>query len=447
MKLKAKINVYTAGLFILLLIVINTAIYFSFNQTIYTKELKQANAETIKTVQNMNDSNENIKMGDLLKAYLPVNGVFKLIDQDGQSITTVTAPSLQHLKEYQTGFYVGEKQDIIKIDEMPYAFISIPVIMKNGSIANLQLIESLEETASVLNTLKLVLLIATVLAMIPVFLSTQILSKVISKPILSIIATMGDIQKSGKHKQIPISRKSKDELFEMSHTFNTMIDQLQRNYEKQELFVMNASHELKTPLTIIESYSDLLKRRGLQQPKLFEESVEAIHSEAVRMREMTQQLLLLARSDASWGIDSKELDIAYITEEVTRKFQSGFECDIALTVEKQPIVLADEQKLKQLLYVFIENACKYSEGQVYVKVGVDNDRAMIEVSDDGEGIPKEDLPKIFDRFYRVDQARTRKTGGFGLGLAMAQELADAMDIDLQVESEVGIGTTVKMYFS
>src|SRR5699024_11752509 len=124
----------------------------------------------------------------------------------------------------------------------------------------------------ILSIRRVILIIVTVLAMIPVFLSSHILSKIISKPILSMIGTMSDIQKSSEYKRIPLQKQSKDELYQMGTTFNTMIEQLEKNYENQEQFIMNASHELKTPLTIIETYSCLLKRHGLEQHEIFEES-------------------------------------------------------------------------------------------------------------------------------------------------------------------------------
>lgn len=447
MKLKLKINLYTSVIFIVLLIAINSAIYMTFSKTVLNNELERTTAETMKTANAMNDSSPDIKMGDLLRAYLPVNGMFKIVNTAGKSMTTITDPDVQHLNDYPTTFSTKEMKDIVKVDRVLYVMISVPIILEDGTIANLQLIESLEGTGHVLDTLKYVLMIVTIVAMFPVLLSSQLLSNVISKPILSMIQTMSEIQKSGKHKQIPLPKQSKDELYEMAQTFNLMIERLEQNYEKQELFVMNASHELKTPLTIIESYSDLLKRRGMTHPDLFEESVEAIHSEAIRMRELTQQLLMLAKTDAKWTVQWEDISLEALIEEVTRHFQSGFQCTIQLQMMNNSVVRADKPKLKQLVYVFIENACKYSEGDVEVIVSEEQGTPIIIVKDHGIGIPAEDLDKIFERFHRVDKARARKTGGFGLGLAIAKELADAMNIELKVESEEGKGTTVKMKFT
>lgn len=448
MKLKAKINVYTAGMFILLLILLNFTIFLFFSRMMFDNEMDRSYAETLKSVKGINEADDYVKIGELLRAYLPINGMFKIVDTDGKSVTTITDPDLQHLKDVKTNYYPGEENKIKKFDKVPYVFISIPIITKKGEVANLQMLQSLDGAFHVLNTLKIILIIVTILATIPVFLFSQILSNIISKPILSMIGTMTDIQKSGDYKRIPLPKRTKDELYQMGETFNVMIEQLEKNYENQEQFIMNASHELKTPLTVIESYSDLLKRRGLAQPELFTESIEAIHSEAIRMRGLTQQLLLLSKNDAKWKIQLEPIQVVKLLHEVTRYFYSAFHCKIELAIQENIEVFADSQKLKQLLYIFVENACKYSEGTVKIEVGILNDeKGWLTISDDGIGIPEEELDKVFERFYRVDKARARKTGGFGLGLSLAKEITEVMDVKIVMKSEEGRGTTAKLILS
>ena len=109
-------------------------------------------------------------------------------------------------------------------------------------------------------------------------------------------------------------------------------------------------------------------------------------------------------------------------------------------------VTSDVQKLKQLLFIFLDNARKYSDEYISVYIGKTSDEPYLRIEDRGIGIPKEDLPKVFDRFYRVDKARTRKQGGSGLGLSMANEIADALDIRIEMDSLEGRGTTVTLFF-
>ena len=209
-------------------------------------------------------------------------------------------------------FYTQEKIERIEYEGKHYAFKTIPIILQNGEVANLQVYNSIQMTVEDLAVLRFVLIIVTIIALIPVVLSSRILSNLITKPIISLIETMTDIRKSGQFKRIELEEGSKDELYEMRETFNHMIDLLETNFEKQDQFVANASHELRTPLTIIESYSSLLKRRGLNEPDLFHESIEAIHSESIRMKNMIEQLLLLAKHDAEWKIQKKSLTLVHM---------------------------------------------------------------------------------------------------------------------------------------
>lgn len=231
----------------------------------------------------------------------------------------------------------------------------------------------------------------------------------------------------------------------MGETFNHMIAQLEVNYKKQEEFVENASHELKTPLTVIEAYADLLLRRGKNTPEIFEESVEAIHSEAHRMKNLIEQLLLPAKHEEQWNVELEEIALKPFAEELIKSFREGFKREIELFAETDATVTTDPQKLKQLLYIFLDNAQKYSDKKIIVNVKVHHNKAVIEVVDFGIGIPKKELPKVFDRFYRVEQSRARKTGGFGLGLPLAKELAEAIHAELKLDSEEGEGTTAQIW--
>ncbi|WP_077210544.1 sensor histidine kinase [Bacillus dakarensis] len=442
MKLRNRINLYTAVLFIVLLILMNLFIFYLFSRLMINSELEQTKAETEKIVIGINEGINLVPPEDLLRAYVPIDGMIRIVLEDQKDPAPVTSPSEQDLMDRKVQYYKEERSERIQYNNRDYSFESIPIIWVDGQVANLQVTKSLKSVIENLNILRIVLIIVTVVAMIPVVISSRLLSNLITTPITSLINTMTEIQKSGQFKRIRIQGKSKDELVEMGNTFNHMIDILETNSEKQEQFVSNASHELKTPLTVIESYASLLKRRGKDEPKIFDEAVDAIHSEAIRMREMTEQLLLLARPNEKWTIQLQHLQLSKEVEQLVQTFQKGFDREIQLEIDNDVSVESDPQKLKQLLYIFLDNARKYSEETIFVTVGKKDEQAFIKISDRGIGIPKEDLPKIYDRFYRVDKARSRKQGGSGLGLSLAQELADSIGAEITIDSVEGIGTTV-----
>ncbi|OLS41859.1 cell wall metabolism sensor histidine kinase WalK [Bacillus sp. MRMR6] len=447
MKLKNKINLYTAFLFAILLIVMNLSIYYSFNKLILDSELNTAKNEMAQISNNIGKTIGSVPDAVLLRAYVPLNGMIQIVTEDNTSLSTVTSSDEQQLINKKILFYVKDLSQTISYNQKLYTFISAPIIMQDGKVANLQIIKSLEPARDILTTLRWVLIMVTLITLIPVLISSKVLSNLITKPVSTMIKTMTDIRQSGQFKRLELDGKSMDELYQMGDTFNHMMELIEVNFEKQQQFVSNASHELKTPLTIIESYSSLLKRRGLKEPELFAESIDAIHSEAIRMQELTEQLLLLAQNHEQWNIEISKLNLPEWLIQIVSTFETAFNRRIELVQDltKPMIITTDEKKLKQLLFIFLDNARKYSHSSITISTGLTSDSTFIKIIDSGIGIREEELPKVFDRFYRVDKARSRKLGGTGLGLSIAKEISAAMGISLQLVSQEGTGTTATLY--
>ncbi|MBD8135823.1 HAMP domain-containing histidine kinase [Bacillus sp. CFBP 13597] len=447
MRLRKKINLYTAVLFIFLLLLMNVSIYFVFSNLMMVNEMNRAKAETGKIAFDVSENVNNISPNDLLRAYLPIDGMIGIVIEGQRKGTAVTSNSEKQLSNRNISFYPGEKSEIITYQQKKYVFVSNPIVWGDGSVVNLQITKSMSATEEMLAVLRIVLIAVTIIAMIPVLISSTILSNFIARPIRSMIDTMKEIQTSGQFKRLSLEEKSKDELVEMGKTFNHMIDLLQANFEKQEQFVSNASHELKTPLTVIESYASLLKRKGLERPDLFDESIEAIHSEAIRMREMTEQMLLLAKHQEKWNIEKENVNLTDIMAELAKVYKNAYNRTVEIYSGDAIEAVTDVQKLKQLLFIFLDNARKYSDELISVYIGQTSNEAYIRIEDRGDGIPKAELPKVFDRFYRVDKARNRKQGGSGLGLSVAKEIADAIDVRIEMNSLEGRGTIVTLLFN
>lgn len=301
----------------------------------------------------------------------------------------------------------------------------------------------LDET---MGTLTFVLLFSSAVILIPTVIASIVLSRFLLTPIQKLKDTMRRNILNKNWQKIDVDERSKDELYEMETTFNEMIDSLKENFEKQETFVSNASHELKTPIQIIKSYAQLIERQGKKRPELLDESVEAIDSEADRMQKLVEQLLLLAKHKNE---DQKEtVNIQTIVEQVIQTFQKAYpERSIQLEVEAGNYEsFGNIDQLKQIPYILIENALKYSEEAVLVIMHTDTEKTVIQFKDDGEGVALEEQEKIFDRFYRVDRARNRETGGTGLGLAIAKEIIERHDGKITVESEIGRGQHLPGHF-
>lgn len=237
-----------------------------------------------------------------------------------------------------------------------------------------------------------------------------------------------------------------DELGQLIVTFNATLERLERLFNAQRRFVADVSHELRTPLTTIQGNLDLIKRMGLDQ-----QSMEAMSSEISRMSRLVGDLLLLARADS--GHMPLTLSIVDLDTLVLEVMQQGKMLTNQLQIKLGEIqacrVNGDSDRLKQLLLNLVTNAIKYTPpgGTVTLSLTAKEGYAFVKVADTGIGIPKGDLAMIFDRFYRVDKARSREMGGTGLGLSIAQWIARAHHARIIAESEVGKGSAFTLQIS
>jgi len=213
-------------------------------------------------------------------------------------------------------------------------------------------------------------------------------------------------------------------------------------------FVANVSHELKTPLTSIKSYAETLLDGALEDEEIARNFIEVIYSESNRMDRLVKDLLLLSKHDSGIKLNLTRISpIELVNSVVARMKISADEKNQQLSVielDKAPDINGDEDRLEQLLLNVIGNAVKYTpaNGSIAVYVSRSDTNACIKVVDTGIGIPKRDLERIFERFYRVDKARSRQMGGTGLGLSIASEIAKAHGGSIKAESEPNNGTTI-----
>jgi two-component system, OmpR family, sensor kinase len=230
-------------------------------------------------------------------------------------------------------------------------------------------------------------------------------------------------------------------------TFNEMLDSLERAYRAEQRFVGDASHELRAPLTAIQANLDLLERR----PNMSEEdratAIGDASREAHRLARLVADLLALARADAGVAIRRLrvELDRALLeTLSAARPLGRGQDLEISDLVPSA--VEGDEDRLRQLLLILLDNAFKYtpSDGTVTIGLTRENGWAVVTVADSGVGIPADEIPRVFERFYRADPARSRDPGGTGLGLAIARWIIQQHGGEISLESKLDQGTTVRV---
>lgn len=438
MKLSTKIRLFSSLFMLVLILLVNTSIYYLFHNISVESELEQLSDQTNEIVRTIN-KNPDIAKSELLSAFLPVDGMIRVLD-DGQEPHLLTKTKKREYRSLPFSYTTSETKSVISMDNNPdFITVSKPIIWKNGEVVSLQVSKQLVALNKTMQNLFFVLLIASVIMLIPTIVAGSFLSSFILRPIKALTSTMKENIQAGKWKKINGENKSKDELNEMKKTFNVMIEHLKTNYEKQEVFVSDASHELKTPISIVKSYAQLLKRRGRDNPELFKESMQAIDSEADRMQKLVEQMLLLAKNQEKDAME--KLNIVHLCKHIVEQFIGAYQRDIVFESNESSLyVNGSEGQLQQVVYILLDNALKYSTKQVKISVFQKNDHASINVQDYGAGIPKQEQKNIFDRFYRMDESRNRKSGGTGLGLAIAKTIVEAHGGGIKVISGDGEGS-------
>lgn len=241
--------------------------------------------------------------------------------------------------------------------------------------------------------------------------------------------------------------ETESELQGLASAINSMLDRINDSYRSQIRFVSDASHELRTPISVIEGYANLLDRWGKNDEKTLEESIQAIKEEAANMKGLVEQLLFLARGDSNtMHLQPEPFDLADLAGEVlreTRMIDSGHE--FASNLEAVSIS-ADKSLIKQALRILMDNAIKYTNagGTITLSVSEKKGSACVTVQDEGIGIPPEAVPRVFDRFYRADESRAKSTGGTGLGLSIARWIAERHGGHMEVLSRQDVGTRVSI---
>ena len=268
-----------------------------------------------------------------------------------------------------------------------------------------------------------------------------------SQELENLTADLGKINAGHLDSRIDLPTTQK-ELRSLAEAINAMLDRVNQAYSDQTRFVSDASHELRTPIAVIQSYASLLSRWGKSDPDTLDESINAIRDEAQSMERLVEQLLFLARGDnESQPVRKERLELTQLAVEVLREeemihpdhdFLPQWEEDRPVTVT------ADPGLIKQLMRILLDNSVKYSpaDSTIYLKVGSSGGYARVTVQDEGMGIAPEALPHVFERFYRTDRSRTRKTGGTGLGLSIARWIVERHGGWFEILSRVDVGTRI-----
>ena len=334
-------------------------------------------------------------------------------------------------------------------DNHPIRVITMPVI-RNGKLANLvQVGTSKKVVVDTLKNLAIILWTAVPAVLLLTALIGRFIARRALKPVAKITQTAKDIGSGANLSQrIPVP-EVKDEIGELALTFNSMMDRLESSFSQMRQFSSDASHELRTPLTVLKGQSELTLGKE-RKPKEYQEVISSNLEEIQYMSKVLEDLFMLSKSDENQiALDYESVDLKLLIEEICRHAQiiaSEKNIKIITAYIEKIQVYGDPVRLRQMIWNVIVNGIKYTQpdGEVTISLQEKKDIALITIQDNGIGISNSDLPLIFNRFYRVDKARSREEGGTGLGLSICKFIVDAHKGSIDIESTLGEGTKFKI---
>ena len=332
----------------------------------------------------------------------------------------------------------------------PIRVITMPILREKKLVNLVQVGTSLEAVKETLRNLRIFLFTAVPSVLVFATLFARFLARRALKPISKIIKTARDIGQGQELSQrIPVF-KVQDELGQLALTFNEMMDRLENSFAQMRQFSSDASHELRTPLTVLQGQNELVLSK-LRDPKEYQEVIISNLEEIKYMSKVLEDLFVLSRSDENQVLlNYKRMDLRDLVEEVCRHAEIlAEEKDISIVIAflEQVKINGDEVRLRQMIWNILHNGIKYTQpgGELKVSLLEESGFALLSIQDTGIGIPEKDLPFIFDRFYRVDKARSKDEGGSGLGLSICRHIAEAHKGKIEVESKPGLGTRFKIH--
>ena len=313
---------------------------------------------------------------------------------------------------------------------------------------------TLEETVDTIGT---AITVGIVVAFLLSIGGAYFLARTALRPVDAVVSSAREMSESDLSRRLPVTNPG-DEIGRLATTINGLLARLETAFRRletslarqeealarQRRFAADASHEFRTPLTAISGNARMLDDWALEDPEAAREGVKSIKNEADRLRTLSEALLTLARGDEgpSLSVESQDLgDVAAESVEAVRAATDG-KVSIQYASPSHAVEATfDRGQVRQVVSILLDNAVKYTPegGKVSVRVGDGEDRAYVEVSDNGVGIPEQELPLIFERFHRLDSSRTR--GGAGLGLSIASQIVEAHGGTIETRSTVGQGST------
>jgi len=463
--IRRRLTIFNALIIGSILLALGCALFFLLRQSLLSsvedtaRSRALAAARSIVAGEGLEEEDGRLVLDDDLVDGLTVDGVYIIVrDGRGSIITqTVDLPANREARDevWRVALEAGKPAygKIELSEEGPDYVYAVPVRPSGGPARTVEAGKSYELAEENVRNMALVLGSGIGAAFLLSVVGAYLLARAALSPVSAVVRGAHRITEEDLSNRLPVAHPE-DEIGELAATINAMLSRLEETLARlegtlasQRRFVADASHELRTPLTSINSYAQVLEEWGLRDPKVGPESAAAIRRESERMKGLVESLLELARGEDGSELHLEHNDLAEVVEEAVESASIAANGKVVIgrpVLERETGAVFDRGRLRQALSILLDNAVKYTPqgGRVSVKGMEEDGSVKIEVSDTGIGISEEQIPHVFDRFYRAEEARS--TEGSGLGLAIARQIAEDHGGTLEVQSKIGQGSSFTM---
>ena len=444
-KISLKLTILYAVMFSLVLLILNASILYGIKYYLYSQANKQIEDVKITVLNKIKHLNGNINILEKeITTDVPSNQnvSIRILKVDGKVLNK--SDGFDYNIKVEEPF---DKTIDSKKDDKHLVYINLMSQTKEYGDLYIQIVKSMDNEYDFLEILFILMAIADFIGSIISILLGYSISKKMLRPIDQIAKAADNISINNLKERIDIVGPD-DELKRLGNTFNKMIDRLQEAFDRQIQFVSDASHELRTPIAVIQGYANLIDRWGKDDRQALEKSIHAIKLETSNMASLVEKLLFIAKGNSvNQRIEKKHFLLNELICEVlcesklidhTHEITSGKNDFISVS--------ADYKMIKQMLRILIDNSIKFTpeKGKIDISSRVQNKTVKITVTDSGIGIAEGEIKNIFERFYTVDKSRSKEKGGMGLGLSIAKLIVDVHKGSINVESKEGLGTKISV---
>ncbi|GAB2533875.1 ATP-binding protein [Gracilibacillus alcaliphilus] len=433
--------------YIILQLILNYSINQTETQLIQLSEKYAEQVDDLKAPENQQLLEQLTTMTDTSAAILNQQGEMVLQTNWHDNIVdeALENPQLQQLKEGET---IVEGYNF---NGSNYLKVAQPIATPDGIQGSVVLFSSFGLISNSIHNIIFLVILASLGAVVLAIGFTIFISKKLGAPLVTMEKVAKEIAEQ-KNFSLRVDYKANDEIGSLAQAINHLSETLERYQTNRNEFFSNITHELKTPLTYVKGYANAVRHEMYQSKEERDEFLEIIENESDHISNLMDDLTDMSKiEEGKIDLNVEELDMNHLAEEMLKRSQfraaeKGLQ--LHLDIPDHTIwIKADRNRMDQILTNLVENAVRYTEkGRITLRIANQSDQVLVQVIDTGIGIKQEDVPYLFERFYRVDKSRSRANGGTGLGLAIVKHLVEMHEGSIEINSELNKGTTVSLYF-